>query len=218
MFSLDVSVKGPREPHFETLKSASKITFPSASTKAHSQELCIKGELQMKIYSQHRWFSFKLRGCQYFWLGIFLYFCLFGVSQRVGINESQAACSYIKYQVHRVHMQSSFFAHCRSKAQLGYRRVPSSEALYQSQYLVSCINGCCAEPSDSTGHWRQSQGQPEKAPVSISVMKNTHLIDLPVQVKEWRRTCVIKGEDCPPVCARWRVCLIGTKTDPHRQL
>lgn len=111
-------------------------------------------------------------------------------------------------------MQSSFFAHCRSKAQLGYRRVPSSEALYQSQYLVSCINGCCAEPSDSTGRWRQSQGQTEKAPVSISLMKNTHLIDLPAQVKEWRRTWVIKGEDCPPVC----VCVRALACLSQRQI
>lgn len=120
-------------------------------------------------------------------LGIFLDFCLFGVSQQAGTGVSQAACSYIKYQVHGVHMQSSFFTHCRPKAQLGYRPVPSSEALYQSQYLLSCINGCCAEPSDSTGHWRHSQGQTEKAPVSVSLVKNTLLIDLPVQVEERRR-------------------------------
>lgn len=69
---------------------------------------------------------------------------------RVGMDASQTACSYNEYQVHGVHMQSGFFARCTSKAQLGYHRVPSSEALYQSQYLVSCINGCCAEPSNST--------------------------------------------------------------------
>lgn len=111
---------------------------------------------------------------------IFCLFCLCDVSQQVGPGESQAACSYIKYQVHRVHMQSSFFAHCRSKTQLGYHRVPSSEALYQSQYLVSCINGCCAEPSNSTGRWSQEWRPNRKGSsehFSHEKRKKTHAFD-----------------------------------------
>lgn len=90
------------------------------------------------------------------------------------MDSSQTACSYIEYQVHGVHMQSGFFARCRSKAQLGYHRVPSGEALYQSQYLVSCINGCCAEPFKLNSG---AGGQTEKAPVSLSALENTRLID-----------------------------------------
>lgn len=58
--------------------------------------------------------------------------------------------SYIRSQVHGVHMQR-FFTHCSPKTQLRYHCVPLSKLLYQSQYLLSCINGCCVETSNSTG-------------------------------------------------------------------
>lgn len=105
-------------------------------------------------------------------------------------NMRQPALSYIKYQVHRVHMQNRVFTHCRSKTQLGYHCAPLSEVLYQSQYLASCTNGCCVEPSNSTGagkgvnakqkrlHWALSS---EKYTVkeftcrSKRTMANTHI-------------------------------------------
>lgn len=110
-------------------------------------------------------------------------------------NMRQPAHSYIKYQVHRVHMQNRVFTHCRSKTQLGYHCVPLSEVLYQSQYLVSCVNGCCVEPSNSTGAGKRVDAK----------QKSLHWLlqsrNLPAEVKGLWQTCISKWRYCTSV---WR--------------
>lgn len=59
-------------------------------------------------------------------------------------------------------MKRKFFAHCRPKTQSGYRCVPLSELLYQSKYLVSCINGCCVKSCKVSWQCRERVNAKEK--------------------------------------------------------